>query len=53
MMEQFFALLWGDFMLSRLLCVSAPPKPAEISRRVYAATEAFLKLYRKPTEDAL
>jgi AcrR family transcriptional regulator len=53
MMEQFFALLWGDFMLSRLLCVAAPPKQAEIGRRVHAATEAFLKLYGKPTKDAL
>ena len=53
MMEQYFALLWGDFMLSRLLCVAAPPKPAEIGRRVHAATEAFLKLYGKPTEDAM
>lgn len=53
MMEQYFALLWGDLMLSRLLCVAAPPKPAEIGKRAHAATEAFLKLYGKPIEDVL
>ena len=52
MMEQFFALLWGDLMLSRLLCVAPPPKPAEIGRRAHAATEAFLRLYGKPRDDA-
>lgn len=52
MMEQFFALLWGDLMLGRLLCVAAPPKPAEIEQRAHAATEAFLRLYGKPTEAA-
>lgn len=50
MMERFFALLWGDFMLSRLLCVAPPPKPAEIDRRAHAATEGFLRLYGRPTE---
>ena len=45
MMEQFFALLWGDLMVSRLLGVVASPNPAEIDRRAHAATEAFLKLY--------
>jgi AcrR family transcriptional regulator len=45
MMEDFFALLWGDLMLSRLLCVAPTPKPAEIDRRARAATELFLKLY--------
>lgn len=51
MMEQFFGLLWGDLMLSRLLGVAALPKPAEIDRRAHAATEAFLKIYANPTTD--
>jgi AcrR family transcriptional regulator len=51
MMEQFFALLWGDLMLSRLLGVASSPKPAEIDRRARAATEAFLKIYANPTAD--
>jgi AcrR family transcriptional regulator len=29
MMERFFALLWGDLMVGRLLGVTASPKPAE------------------------
>jgi len=49
MMEQFFALLWGDLMLGRLLGVAASPQSAEIDRRAHAATEAFLKLYANPT----
>jgi AcrR family transcriptional regulator len=52
MMEQFFALLWGDFMVSRLLGVAAPLTPAEIARRADAATEVFLRLYGKPAEGA-
>jgi hypothetical protein len=44
MMEQFFAMLWGDLMLSRLLGAGAP-KPAEIKRRARDATDAFLKPY--------
>jgi AcrR family transcriptional regulator len=48
MMEQFFALLWGDLMLGRLLGVAASPKPAEIEGRARAATEAFLKIYANP-----
>jgi AcrR family transcriptional regulator len=48
MTEQFFALLWGDLMLSRLLCVAAAPKPPEVARRAHAATELFLGLYGKP-----
>jgi AcrR family transcriptional regulator len=48
MMEQFFALLWGDLMLSRLLDVAGSPKPAEIEGRAHAATEAFLKIYANP-----
>jgi len=49
MMEQFFALLWGDLMLGRLLGVAAAPKPAEIDRRARAGTDAFLKIYGNPT----
>ena len=45
MMEQFFALLWGDLMLGQLLSVSAVPKPSEINKRAQVAAEAFLKLY--------
>jgi len=45
MMEQFFALLWGDLLLTRLLGDGGMPKPAEIDRRTRAATEAFLKLH--------
>jgi AcrR family transcriptional regulator len=45
MMEQFFALLWGDLLLRRLFGVAATPKPAEIETRARAATAAFLKLH--------
>jgi AcrR family transcriptional regulator len=45
MMEQFFALLWGDLMLNRLLGAVGVPKPAEIDRRARSATDAFLRLY--------
>jgi AcrR family transcriptional regulator len=45
MMEAFFALLWGDLMLTLLMRVTGSPKPAEIERRAHAATAAFLKLY--------
>jgi AcrR family transcriptional regulator len=48
MMEQFFALLWGDLMLNRLLGAIDVPKPAEIDRRAREATAAFLKLHAKP-----
>jgi hypothetical protein len=51
MMEQFFALLWGDLMLVRLLGADPMPKPTEIARRAQAATSAFLKLYANPTAD--
>jgi AcrR family transcriptional regulator len=52
MMEQFFALLWGDLMLGLLLRVVAAPNPAEIDRRARAATEAFLKLYASGTANS-
>jgi AcrR family transcriptional regulator len=51
MMEQFFALLWGDLMLTRLLRVAASPTPAQIGRRAHAATEAFLTLYGNRSTD--
>jgi AcrR family transcriptional regulator len=47
MTEQFFALLWGDLMLSRLLGVVSSPDPTEIERRARNASEALLKLYPK------
>jgi len=37
MMEQFFALLWGDLMLNRLLGAAGIPKPADIDRRARSA----------------
>lgn len=45
MMEQFFALLWGDLMMSRLLGATAAPRRAEAETRAQAATTALLKLY--------
>lgn len=51
MTEQFFALLWGDLMLSRLLGAAAAPKPAEIEQRSRAAAEALIKIYAGPTND--
>jgi AcrR family transcriptional regulator len=48
MMEQFFGLLWGDLMLSRLLGAHKVPKPEAIGQRARKATEAFLELYAKP-----
>jgi AcrR family transcriptional regulator len=44
MMEQFFALLWGDLLVSRLLGASAPTS-SEIEQRGTLATTTFLKLY--------
>ena len=51
MMEQFFGLLWGDLMLSRLLGAVKVPKPEAIGQRARRATEAFLTLYAKPMSD--
>jgi AcrR family transcriptional regulator len=48
MTEHFFALLWGDLLLARLLDVAAPPKPAEVDSRARAATDAFLQIYGLP-----
>jgi AcrR family transcriptional regulator len=44
MMEQFFALLWGDLLLSRLLG-AIPPTGAEAEQRSAVATTALMKLY--------
>jgi AcrR family transcriptional regulator len=49
MMEQFFALLWGDLLLTRLMGIATVPKPAEINRRARTAAEAFLKLHARAT----
>jgi len=49
MMEHFFALLWGDLMLSRLLGTTKAPKWAEIENRAHTATDAFVKLYLNQT----
>jgi AcrR family transcriptional regulator len=51
MMEQFFALLWGDLMMSRLLGGVAAPKRAEAEARAQAATAALLTLYAARTGD--
>ena len=45
MMERFYALLWGDLMVGRLLGVTARPEPSEIDQRAQEAAEALLKLY--------
>jgi AcrR family transcriptional regulator len=52
MMEQFFGILWGDLMMSRLLGVAAPPKAADIEERAGGATEAFLRIYANPSTDS-
>jgi AcrR family transcriptional regulator len=45
MMEQFFGLLWGDLLISRLFGTASAPSRAEIERRATEATAAFLELY--------
>ena len=42
--DQFFALLWGDLMMSVLLLVREKPEPAEIQRRARNAAADFLRL---------
>lgn len=44
LVEQYFALLWGDWLLGGLLGSATRPTSDEIDRRAHAATEAFLKL---------
>jgi AefR-like transcriptional repressor, C-terminal domain len=46
---RFFALVWGDLLIRLLLGVTNPPEPAEIERRVRAATEVLMALYPAPT----
>ncbi len=48
MAEQFFALLWGEWMMQLLLRVSDPPTAAEIEQRVQTAAAAFLRLHGRP-----
>jgi AcrR family transcriptional regulator len=45
MMEQYFALLWGDLLIGRLLGAASAPSSAEIERRASEASAAFLRLY--------
>jgi AcrR family transcriptional regulator len=45
MMEQFFALLWGDLLISRLLGTLKAPAAAEIECRAGNAEAAFLALH--------
>jgi len=50
MSELYFALLWGDLQLDRLLG-SDVPKPAEVERRAGRGVDAFLRLFaREPRE---
>jgi AcrR family transcriptional regulator len=46
MAERFFALLWGELLVARLLGVAPVPKPLEIDTRARTATELFLKLHQ-------
>ena len=48
MTEQFFALLWGDLLLGRLLGRATAPKVPEIQVRARAASRAFMTLYPAP-----
>jgi AcrR family transcriptional regulator len=52
LVEQFFALLWGDLMMSLLLGVVERPKPREITARARDATAAFLQLHGRDPERA-
>jgi AcrR family transcriptional regulator len=49
MTERFFALLWGDLLLNRLLGAASMPKPSEIDRRARQAAVDFLELYASGT----
>ena len=48
MVEQFFALLWGNLMISLLLRLRDAPTTREIGRRAKSAAEAFLQLHPVP-----
>jgi AcrR family transcriptional regulator len=46
--SRYFALLWGDLMVSMLLRIREAPGTTEIDRRVRNATEDFLRLCSRP-----
>lgn len=48
MTEQFFALLWGDLLMNRLLGTQPAARPAEMERRARRAVAAFLGLHGRP-----
>jgi AcrR family transcriptional regulator len=50
MAEQFAGLLWGNLIVSLLLCVADPPSAREIKRRARNATAAFLQLNPRPAK---
>lgn len=52
MMEDFFALLWGDLLLGRMLGVAQMPARAEIERKAERATRLFFSLYGRPPTGA-
>jgi AcrR family transcriptional regulator len=45
MAEQFAGLLWGDLMISLLLCIVDTPSPRTITLRARSAASAFLQLH--------
>ena len=45
MVEDFFALLWGDLLVELLLGVATPPSERELKQKARRATAKFLKLY--------
>jgi len=45
MVEDFFALLWGDLLVELLLGVATPPSERELKQKAGRATAKFLKLY--------
>jgi AcrR family transcriptional regulator len=47
MMEDFFALLWGDLLLSRIMGAASAPPRAEIDRKAQRAVQLFFQLYGK------
>jgi AcrR family transcriptional regulator len=49
MTEQFFALLWGDLLVARLLGMAGVPRPADIEKRARTGATAFLKLHANST----
>jgi AcrR family transcriptional regulator len=51
MAEKFLGLLWGDLMTGLLLQVADRPSAAEIARRAWDTTMAFLQIYPEPGQD--